>query len=382
MVVKLRGDVYVASGTSPNGVRYRVSTKTGNKQLAKEWEANFISGQYKTQVLGHAVAFTFAQAVEKLLKEKEGKRTREDYERQLGWWAGEFSKRYPKGILLSQITQQLIIEVIEGRTVGKAKATGNRYLAALRVCLNLAWKKYEMLAKVPAFFFFEEPKGRIRWLRPEQVASLLVALPVHLRGPCKLALSTGLRRSVVIQLRWDQVDLVRESIFIGGADMKNGDDHGIPLSKLALQTIRDEMGVHPDRVFTYRAKPFKSYDKHTWVAALATAGIEDFRWHDLRHTWAAMMAQSGVEESVMMILGAWKSVAMVKRYAHHATESLRPWANKVDAALGMTGSPEVPPPAPTTTPRFTLVGGSETEDWHKSGTEGEYGDLAGSVKTG
>ena len=56
---------------------------------------------------------------------------------------------------------------------------------------------------------------------------------------------------------------------------------------------------------------------------MTKAGIQDFRFHDLRHTCATRMVQAGVDlYKVQRILGH-KSPMMTQRYAHHYPESLR-----------------------------------------------------------
>lgn len=63
------------------------------------------------------------------------------------------------------------------------------------------------------------------------------------------------------------------------------------------------------------------------------AGIEDFRWHDLRHTWASWLTQGGVPLNVIQEMGAWESTEMVKRYAHLAPEQFRKHAEVVNGLL-------------------------------------------------
>jgi integrase len=52
-----------------------------------------------------------------------------------------------------------------------------------------------------------------------------------------------------------------------------------------------------------------------WERSLRRAGIEAFRFHDLRHTWASWHVMSGTSLQELMELGGWKSFEMVLRYA-------------------------------------------------------------------
>src|SRR5437764_7663368 len=59
-----------------------------------------------------------------------------------------------------------------------------------------------------------------------------------------------------------------------------------------------------------------------WYAALEKAGIEDFRFHDLRHTWASWHVQSGTPLFALQELAGWETERMVRRYAHLAANHL------------------------------------------------------------
>jgi integrase len=57
-----------------------------------------------------------------------------------------------------------------------------------------------------------------------------------------------------------------------------------------------------------------------WEAARAAAGIENFRFHDLRHTAASHLAMSGGTLLELAHVLGHRTLAMVKRYSH-LTES-------------------------------------------------------------
>lgn len=62
------------------------------------------------------------------------------------------------------------------------------------------------------------------------------------------------------------------------------------------------------------------YIRKAWVAVLAAAAIDGFRFHDLRHTFARNLVMAGVDLNTVRELLGHKSVAMTLRYAHLAPE--------------------------------------------------------------
>ena len=80
-----------------------------------------------------------------------------------------------------------------------------------------------------------------------------------------------------------------------------------------------------------------------WEAAVARAGLTDFRFHDLRHTIGAWLTQKGrTLREVQEVLGH-KTIAMTQRYTHLAPAHLRATVAVLDDVLS-------PPPAPTIAP--------------------------------
>jgi integrase len=105
----------------------------------------------------------------------------------------------------------------------------------------------------------------------------------------------------------------------------------VPLNADAVALIRKRLGKHATHVFSYRGKPITQVSTKAWYAALAQAGIEHVRWHDLRHTWASWHVQSGTPLFALQELGGWESAEMVRRYAHLAADHLAPYAERLCA---------------------------------------------------
>lgn len=84
---------------------------------------------------------------------------------------------------------------------------------------------------------------------------------------------------------------------------------------------------------TYQGKPLSNANTRAWQAARRRAGIEDFRWHDLRHTWATWQRQAGTPTHELQSLSGWRTGAMVERYAHLAPDHLSAAATRLDSVL-------------------------------------------------
>lgn len=100
------------------------------------------------------------------------------------------------------------------------------------------------------------------------------------------------------------------------------------LQKL-IQDYVDNTGIRITKyVFTYLGNRVIQTSTKAWYKALSRAGIEDFRWHDLRHTWASWMVQKGVPLHALQELGGWQSSDMVAKYAHLSSEHLKTYVDK------------------------------------------------------
>lgn len=97
-----------------------------------------------------------------------------------------------------------------------------------------------------------------------------------------------------------------------GKDAKNGDDLHMSLNHLAVQILLRQGGKHPEYVFTYRERPIRWHNTRGWKSVLKRAGIDNFRWHDLRHTWASWLIQHDTPLYDLQEMGGWKSAEMLR----------------------------------------------------------------------
>ena len=125
----------------------------------------------------------------------------------------------------------------------------------------------------------------------------------------RFSLETGLRRANVVGLEWSQVDLVRRTAWIHPDQAKARKAIAVPLSGAAVIVIREQLGKHQTHVFSYRGHPVTQVNTKAWKAGLGRAGIENFRWHDLRHTWASWHVQAGTPLYVLQELGGRRQLA-------------------------------------------------------------------------
>lgn len=166
-----------------------------------------------------------------------------------------FADRFLGDLYLDQINRQILEEIIAAKLATHVKpATVNRMMEVIRAILNKCVKEWEWLDRVPYVRILKEPDSRIRWLTTGEAERLFRVLPPHLEAMARFSLATGLRESNVTGLEWSQVDLSRRVAWIHADQSKSGKAIGVPLNNEAMVVLRQQLGKHSLRVFTYRSK--------------------------------------------------------------------------------------------------------------------------------
>lgn len=304
------------------------STGTADKVKAQEYHDRLKASLWEQDRLGVRPRYSWQQAAGRWIEETSHKATHKDDIAKLKWLHSLLGE-----LMLDQITLDVIAKIKAARLKEASKSTANRFLALVRSILKRAVEEWDWLEKAPKVKLFKESEGRVRFITPEQVQALLLELPAHQKDMVLFALQTGLRQSNVLKLEWLQVNLEQEHMWVNAADSKNRKPIAVPLNREALAVLHRQLGKHPKRVFTYLGNPISNANTHAWKNALKRAGIEDFRWHDLRHTWASWHRMQGTPTYELQQLGGWKTGAMVERYAHLASDHLAKAAARLDSVM-------------------------------------------------
>jgi len=309
-----------------NGRRIQQSAGTADRLKALQYHDRLKSLLWDQERLGAKPSRSWNDAVIRWLKETKHKATHAGDVAKLRWL-----DRYLRGKALEHITRDLLSGIADTKARESSTATANRYMALVRAILRKAMHEWEWVDRVPKVRMLQEAKRRIRWLTPPQAVSLLEQLPEHQADIVRFALATGLRQGNITRLEWSQIDMQRRVAWVHTDQAKARKAIAVPLNEAAVAVIRRQLGEHHERVFTYRGSPVRQVNTAAWKAPLRKAGIENFRWHDLRHTWASWHVQSGTPVYELQELGGWGSVEMVRRYAHLAPGNLANAAARIEA---------------------------------------------------
>ncbi|MDB5924456.1 MAG: integrase family protein [Betaproteobacteria bacterium] len=331
-----RGNTWWIDFTTPSGERVRCSACTEDKAQAKELHDKLKYEAWRVSKLGEKPRRTWDEAAIRWLAESQHNATYEESKGKLRWL-----QTYLRGRALDEIDREFVYAIGEAKAKETSAATANRTLGLIRSVLRKAAYEWEWIGSPPRIKLYREAKRRIRWITPEQASVLLRELPEHQRVLAQFALATGLRQSNVIGLEWSQVDLKRRVAWIHADQAKAGKPIHVSLNSVAVQILQRQIGEHGTRVFTFRGNPIRQVNTKAWHNALKRAGIENFRWHDLRHTWASWLVQHGTPLNVVQEMGAWESEGMVRRYAHLAPAHLAAHAEVVAGLLGGTSAAQL-----------------------------------------
>ena len=184
------------------------------------------------------------------------------------------------------------------------------------------------------------PAGRVRYLQPTELRALMETSPDWLRPIVGLAVSTGMRRSEILGLRWLDVDLHGGRLLL--PQTKNGEGRIVYLNHLAASVLNSISNGNPAKlIFPDRSPEQVSV---AFARACRRVGIDDFRFHDLRHTAASWLRMQGADIHTVAQLLGHKDLRMAARYQHLSPAFLSEAVKRLDSVFGDLCYPGVTAP--------------------------------------
>lgn len=169
---------------------------------------------------------------------------------------------------------------------------------------------------------FKENNQRLRYLTEEEISALLNACQPHLKPIVELALHTGMRRGELLSLKWEEI----RNGFIYLTETKSGKARQIPINarlEEVIMEVRREKQLKSQYVFCDSQGRRFFEVKWSFASACKKAGLEDFRFHDLRHTFASHLVMNGVGLKAVQELLGHADIKMTMRYAHLSQAHLK-----------------------------------------------------------
>jgi site-specific recombinase XerD len=219
--------------------------------------------------------------------------------------------------------------------------TVNIELRTLRAFFNTALR-WKLLESNPfKIQLVRVPESKPTFITKEEFQKLLSVIKENwLKEVIVFAVSTGLRRGELVNLKWESVDLNRKLLYVESTPTfrtKAGRMRIIPLNDTALYLLqarqcKDISGY----VFSLNGKPlFANWITHLFKDYVREANLsnQDIHFHSLRHSFASWLAQDGTSVYVIKDLLGHSDVKTTQIYSHLQPESLHAEVNKISVSM-------------------------------------------------
>jgi integrase len=228
----------------------------------------------------------------------------------------------------AEITRRDVNKVLDTITTRGAAVRANRVRALISKIFNFAIGRdiveYNPVQGVPRP---ADEAGRDRMLSEREIDVFWHELdnePAKIGAIFKVALLTSQRKTEVLGMMWDELDLDNGWWTIPADRAKNGLAHRVPLESQALQILRGIKKEANDPVFVFRGgkhgQPIANLQKRM-QALRARTGIGDFKFHDLRRTAASHMTGLGIPRLVVSKILNHAEQGVTAVYDRHSYDS-------------------------------------------------------------
>lgn len=265
------------------------------------------------------------------------------------WWKSEkhnirHLKEYFGEKYLQEITPIDVEKFRQERLQAVSKSSINKNVGCLRAMFNKAieWQLFEGQNPASGVKFYKLDNKRLRYLEKEEIGRLLSHCEGHLRDIVEFAINSGMRKGEIFNLKWHDVDWNNSLIHL--LKTKNSEKREVPINESIKNILaRVKKDPHSPYVFnSFNGKPFNDI-KRSFYTALKKAGIENFRFHDLRHTFASQLVMAGVDILTVKELLGHKSMEMTLRYSHLSCDHKKRAVKVLDGLNGTNSAPNTHP---------------------------------------
>lgn len=209
-------------------------------------------------------------------------------------------------------------------------ATINRYFSTLSGAFRFACKNLRWIDENPCTNILKlksKPKERRTLVENEEIHLLQSCRESHspyLYCIVLIALTTGARKSEILNLTWDSIDFNNKIAHI--KDSKNGRPRRVGLVNSVIEELKRIFILRdPSKSLVFASKTaFGKIDiKKSWVSALNRAGIKNFVFHGLRHHFCSAGGEIGASGTQLRAQLGHSSSRMTDHYSHLEADSTR-----------------------------------------------------------
>lgn len=291
------------------------TTRTDAEAWGRKTESEIERGLWHDST--EAERTPLADALDRYEKEKTGEKRGEVQERSM---LRVLHAEPLARLALARIRSTDIAGTVERwKRVPFAPATIKRRLAVLSHVFAIASREWGMeglgnpvkLIKLPPL-----RNARERRVSDAEIEAIIAASGSALLPPVvRLAVETAMRRSEIVGLRWEHVDLRRRTVHL--PETKNGTSRDVPLSRAAVAVLEGLPRRLDGRVFGCRTDTITQAFMRTCQRAV----VEGLTFHDLRHEATSRLAEKLAMHELMKVTGH-KDARMLARYYHPRAEDL------------------------------------------------------------
>lgn len=311
-----------------------VSDTFTNKSDAQRWAREQQVALERGTYIPPRRTLTLHDAIGRYVKEAlPAKRGRQQEQYILKAW----QRRPLAKLAIDEVKAPDIAKARDARLQEVASGSVRREMDVLSAVFTMAVREWQLCDTNPVHQIRKPPPGkaRERCLMPGELDRIIGASESpDFATIVTLALESAMRRSEILGLRWDNVNLKRCVAHLPLT--KNGTARDVPLSPAAVALLTALPRRIDGRVFVKNGTSLSDAFKRAVVRARARY-IEDceakgsepdknflvgLRLHDCRHSAVTRLFEQGFNVMEVAAISGHKTLSMLKRYTHLKAEDL------------------------------------------------------------